>query len=290
MPVRGVDDDDVHPGFDQRGEALFGPLADPDRRADPQLALLVLRRIRVLARLENVLHRDQAAQLEAVLHDQHALEPMLVQELSRFLRACPFLDVYQPIARSHDGAHRLVEVGLEAIVAVRDHADHFALLHDRESRHPMLLREREELSHRDIGRYRHRVAEHPRLVALHFGNFRGLLLGGEILVDEADAALLRDGDRERRLGHRVHRGRDERDVELDVARQPGLEADIAGQDAGVGRYEKDVVKGESLLDWTHCHTQKSDYTLVVSPRKFSGLVCTLRLTGALKLAMVRLTR
>src|SRR5207253_9709813 len=85
-----------------------------------------------------------------------------------------------------------------------------------------------------------------------------LLLGGEILADEADASLLRDGDRERRLIHRVHRGRDERDVELDVARQPGLEADIAGQDAGVGRYEKDVVKGESLLDWTHCHTQKSD--------------------------------
>ncbi len=112
----------------------------------------------------------------------------------------------------------------------------------------MLLREREELSDRDVGRYRHRVAEHPRLVALDFGNFRSLLLGGEILVDDADSALLRDGDRERRLGHCVHRRRDERDVELDVARQPGLEADIAGQDAGVGRYEKDVVKGESLLD------------------------------------------
>src|SRR6266581_2410664 len=290
MPVRGIDDDDVHPGFDQGSEALFRPIADSDRRADPELAMLVLRRVRVLARLENVLDRDQAAQLEAVAHDQHALQTMLVQELARLLRACAFLDVHQPIARGHDGAHRLVEVGLETVVAVRDHADDLALLDDRKSRHPVLLREREELADRDLGCHRHRIAEHPGFVALDLGDLRGLLLGGEILVDDADAALLRDGDRERRLGDRIHRRRDERDVELDVARQPGLEADIARQDAGVGRYEKDVVKGESLLDWTHCHTQKSDYTPVASARKFLDLACALRLTGALKIAKVRLTR
>ncbi len=275
MTVRRVDHDDVHAGFDQRGDALLRAFPDADRGADPQLALLVLRRIRVLARLENVLHRDQAAQLEAVAHDQHALETMLVQERARFLRARSFLDVYQPVARGHDGAHRLVEVGLEAVVAVGDHADDLALLHDRESRYPVLLREREKLAHRDVRRHRHRIAQHAGFEALDLGDFHGLLLGGEILVDDADAAFLRDGDRQARLGDGVHRSRDERDVELDVARQPGLEADIARQDAGVGRYEKDVVKGESLLDWTHCHTQKSDYTPVATPGKFSGFASAL---------------
>jgi len=99
MTVRRVHHDDVHAGFDQRGDALLRAFPDADCGADPQLALLVLRRIRVLARLENVLHRDQAAQLEAVAHDQHALETMLVQERARFLRARSFLDVYQPVAR-----------------------------------------------------------------------------------------------------------------------------------------------------------------------------------------------
>src|SRR5437773_12176534 len=132
MPVRGVDDDDVHPGFHQGGDALFRPIADSDRGADPQFALLVLRRIRVLARLENVLHRDQAAQLEAVLHDQHALEPMLVQELAGLLRACAFLDVHQAVARGHDGAYRLVEDGLEAVLAVGDHANDLAFFYDQE--------------------------------------------------------------------------------------------------------------------------------------------------------------
>jgi hypothetical protein len=58
----------------------------------------------------------------------------------------------------------------------------------------------------------------------------------------------------------------------------------------VGWYEKDVVKGEGLLDWTHCHTQKSDYTPVAPARKFLDLACALRLTGASKIAKVRLTR
>ncbi len=171
-----------------------------------------------------------------------------------FLRARSFLDVYQPIARGHDGAHRLVEVGLEAVVAVGDHADDLALLHHRESRYPVLLREREKLAHRDVRRHRHRIAQHAGFEALDLGDFRGLLLGGEILVDDADAAFLRDGDRQARLGDGVHRRRDERDVELDV---------------------KDVVKGESLLDWTHCHTQKSDYTPVATPGKFLGFACAL---------------
>src|SRR5438874_7473882 len=44
------------------------------------------------------------------------------------------------------------------------------------------------------------------------------------------------------------------------------------------------------LPISHCHTQKSDYTPLAFTRKFSGFSCTLRLTGALKLDMVRVNR
>src|SRR5262249_13776207 len=97
----------------------------------------------------------------------------------------------------------------------------------------------------------------PRFVALDLGDLRGLLLRREVLVDDADAAFLRDRDREARLGDGVHRRRDERDVELDFLRQPGLEADFSGEDAGVGGNQEDVIKGESLLNQTHVHTQKA---------------------------------
>src|SRR6266496_5621688 len=118
MPVRGIDHDDVHSGLHQRGDALLGAFAHADRGADAELSMLVLAGFGVLARLENVLHRDQAAQLEPVPHHEHALQAMLVQEGARLLGTRAFLDVDQPLARGHDGAHRLIELGLEAVVAV----------------------------------------------------------------------------------------------------------------------------------------------------------------------------
>jgi hypothetical protein len=50
MPVRGVHHDHDHAGFHQRFDALLRAFADTDRRARAQLALLVLGRVRVLAR------------------------------------------------------------------------------------------------------------------------------------------------------------------------------------------------------------------------------------------------
>ena len=55
MAVRGVDDEHVDAGLDQRVDALVGALAHADRRADAQLAVRVLAGVRVLARLQDVL-------------------------------------------------------------------------------------------------------------------------------------------------------------------------------------------------------------------------------------------
>ena len=63
MAVRRVDDDHVDAGLDQRLDALLGVAAHADRRADAQPAVLVLAGVRMLGRLEDVLDRDQAAQL-----------------------------------------------------------------------------------------------------------------------------------------------------------------------------------------------------------------------------------
>ncbi len=45
--------------------------------------------------------------------------------------------------------------------------------------------------------------------ALDLGYFGGLRLGRHVLVNDADTAFLRDRDREPRLGHGIHRGRDD---------------------------------------------------------------------------------
>jgi len=80
-------------------------------------------------------------------------------------------------------------------------------------------------------------------------------------VDDADAALLRDGDGEARLGHRVHRRRDDRDVELEGSGEARLQGDFARQDAGVGGQEKNVVEGQRLLNHPHDFCSQSGIIL-----------------------------
>ena len=60
VAVRRVDDEDVHLGVDERGRALERVGPDADRRAHSQPALLVLRRVRVLDPLRDVLDGDEA--------------------------------------------------------------------------------------------------------------------------------------------------------------------------------------------------------------------------------------
>ena len=56
------------------------------------------------------------------------------------------------------------------------------------------------------------IDHHARLEFLDAADLFGLRLGFEIAVDDANAAGLRHGDRHLGLGHRVHGGRDDREV------------------------------------------------------------------------------
>ena len=54
--------------------------ADADRRADSQASLASLRGVRVLDLLLNVLDRDQAGEIAALIHDRQLLDPVAVQD------------------------------------------------------------------------------------------------------------------------------------------------------------------------------------------------------------------
>ena len=85
MAVRGVDDDHVDAGRDQRLHAFVGIGAGADRGADAQASQAVLARQRVLDALQDVLDGDEAAQLHVAVDHQHPLDPVLVHEALRVL-------------------------------------------------------------------------------------------------------------------------------------------------------------------------------------------------------------
>ena len=66
-------------------------------------------------------------------------------------------------------------------------------------------------------------------------------------MQNADPTLTRERNRKSRLGDRVHRGGDDRDRELDAARQPRPRRDVVRKDARLRRHEQNVVEGQPFL-------------------------------------------
>src|SRR5436190_581330 len=218
VAVGRVDDQDVRSRFYEGGHALIGALAHADGCAYPELAVRVLAGVGMLAFLEDVLDCDEPLQVELVVDHQHTLEAMLVHELHRLGPARPLAHGDELLLRRHDVLHRLVELGLEPEIAVGDDADDLAaVLEHRKTGDLVLLLERDHFAHRHVGRNGHRVAQHTRLEALYLRDLGRLLPDAKVLVDDADAAFLRHGDGKARLGDRIHGGRDQRNVELELA-------------------------------------------------------------------------
>src|SRR6185503_14332687 len=137
-------------------------------------------------------------------------------------------------------------------VAVCDDAHHASRrVDDRQPRDAVLAREPQDVPYLHVGTDGDRILDDAALEALDLRHLGGLRLGRHVLVHDADAALLRDRDREPRLGHRVHRGGDDRDVEGYAAGEAGLETDFTREDGGVGGDQQDIVEGQGLLRHSH---------------------------------------
>ena len=93
-----------------------------------------------------------------------------------------------------------------------------------------------------------RIDHHAGLELLDPPDLARLLFDVEILVQDADPAGLRHGDRQPALGHGVHRRGDQRDAERDAPRQPRRGVGFARKDGGLGRHKKHVIEGKSFSD------------------------------------------
>jgi hypothetical protein len=121
----------------------------------------------------------------------------------------------------HDLAHGLVIAGLEAQVAPGHNANHLATIADRKTGNPELLGQRNDLSHGVLGVMTTGSRKQSAFVALHPGDLGRLLGRREVLVHDADAAFLSNGNREASLRDRVHGRRDQGQVQANVAGELG---------------------------------------------------------------------
>ena len=246
--MRGIDDEHIDAGGDERLRALDRVGPDADRGADAQAAALVLRRVRVLDLLLDVLDGDEPAQLSVGVDDRQLLDLVPAEDRPPPPRASCRSGAVTRLRAVISADTGCCDVVLEAQVAVGEDADEDAVLvGDRDAGDLVAGHQLERLAHERVGRERDGLDDHPRLGALHLVDLGDLILDREVAVDDADAALARERDREPRLGDRVHRRRDDRDAQLDRARQPRARRDVVREHVRLGRNEEDVVERQSFL-------------------------------------------
>jgi hypothetical protein len=245
VPVGGVDDEHVHPGVDERHRPLPGVAEEADGGADPQPARPVLGGQGVALGLGEVLDGEQAPELAAVVDDGELLDLVGGQQAQRLLLG----DADRGGDQGRAGHHlvdRPGEVLLEPDVPVRDDADEDPVVVDhRQAGDAEPAAELVHLGERGVGADRHRVGDHAVLGALDPVDVLGLLLDRQVAVQHAQAALAGHRDGHPALGHGVHRRRQQRDPDLDVAGQPARGVGLGGDDVGLPRQEEHVVVGEA---------------------------------------------
>src|SRR5438270_12870105 len=84
--------------------------------------------------------------------------------------------------------------------------------------------------------------------AIHF--FR-LLLNRHVAVDHTDTTFTCDRDRKAGVGHGVHRGGHDGSPESYAFQKLGGSVDLAWENVGFLRYEKDVVEAETFAKSGH---------------------------------------
>jgi hypothetical protein len=239
----GVDHQHVDADLEQGFGALNAVSARAERGAYAQPSALVFVGERVAIGLQQIFDGDQPDQL-AVVDDQQFFDAMLVQQLARFVLAAAGRDGDQ-LGR-HQRADGLIEVLFEANIARGEDADRRGAFDHRHAGDLVSVHDAERFAQRLRRANRDRVDDDAALGALDAIDFVSLILDGKILVNDAHSTLASHGDGGTRLGHGVHRGADDRDVQLDGSREPRTHIGFRRQDLAVRGHEHDVVERQAL--------------------------------------------
>ena len=239
------------PAPHERLDPLVGPRSGADGSPDPELFVTVLAGVGVLTRLLDVLHGDQPAQLEIPIHHQHLLDSVLVQKRADLALGGALAYRDEPILRCHRCRDRVVEMGLEAQVAVGHDAHELRAVDNRHPRDVMLPGQLDHVADARPRGYGDGIRDDATLVLLDNPHLSRLLAGGHVLVDDADTARLRDADCQPSLGHGIHGRGHERNVQPDLAGETRTDFGVAGKNLGVAGNQEYVVERERLRHLEH---------------------------------------
>ena len=134
---------------------------------------------------------------------------------------------------------------------MRDDSDHLGTEYHWHTGDIFRARQFQDLTNGHVRIHGYRIADHAAFELLHPIDLPCLGIDRHVLVNDADAALLGNGDGEACLGDRIHGRRHNGEIDLDLAGQLACKRDIAGQDFRICRHQQHVIECECLFKNAH---------------------------------------
>ncbi|BBG30506.1 cation/multidrug efflux pump [Zymobacter palmae] len=246
VTVSGIDDDDVNARFDQRINAIRRFSTRTDSGTDQQATISIFCSVRVVTCFFDIAHGDHADQLFTV-DNEDLLDAVFLQLLFDLFQRRAFRYGDQFFTRGHNISNASAQVTLEAHVAASHDTGQLAIVQNGEAGETRLSGQLGQFTQRHRRCHSDGLFDDDRFEFLDLANFMGLLFDGHVLVDDADTTFLRHADGQARFGNGIHRGRQQRNVDRQLARQASAELNILRQYIGIAGDKKNVVKGKRFL-------------------------------------------
>jgi hypothetical protein len=149
-------------------------------------------------------------------------------------------------------------ITFEPQIAIGQDAGQAGAAGNRQAGDAVLVHDLQGLANGDIRRNRDWIDDHPRFRTFHAVNFFALPVDRHIAVNDANAALSRDGDGQARFGNGVHGRRGQRHADAQLAGEIGGGVDLGGNDRGFSGQQQNVVEGQAIDNRTINHEDLSE--------------------------------
>ena len=255
-----IQNQNVHTCIDQCTCTIQDIVGDTDGGGAKQTTLLITGRVGILDCLFNILNGDQTGKMTVLIHQRQFFHTVLLQNGFCLFQSGADRGGDQPLLRSHHFGDLNVEIGHKPHIAVGDDTHQFAVLADGNTGDLEFTHQRIGFINKVIGRKEEGLIDNAVLTALYPLNFFRLLLDGHILMNDTDAAFPRHGDRHLAFGNSIHRGTHQRNIQLDLIGEAGIELDCIGQDLALGGHQQHIVEGQGFFQHFACVIHSTSFS------------------------------
>ena len=276
MAMRRIQNKRIRTNLQQLLGALQHVVRDPNRGGTKQPSLRVLGGIRILHGFLDVLNGNQSLEISVVVYQRQLFNLMCHQDFFCFIERGSHPAGNKVVLRHHFFNFGIIRAE-KANVTVGKNADQFSgIIRNRHAADAVLGHNLHRIVHIMILGEKNRIVDNAVFAALHTLNLIGLIADGHIFMNNADAALARDGDRHTRLGDGIHRRRNERNVQTDRSRKICRQVDVRRQHRAFRRYEEHIVVRKSFLTelFFKIHTHSKPCPFLFRARQTPVFLCT----------------